>query len=154
MAGVTPLDIEPYDYAPLGATAVPTGPDWYHPEFRALCRDLSEEDVEFLADHDNGDDFNRAMNPLGFRPAHQVGGHAAPIQNPPETDVAQSRLGRGVAWAEVEDEARRWTPLAQIDSDRATDMCWGDVGTLYWLIRPEDLAARDFTASAFTCQCT
>lgn len=29
-------------------------------------------------------------------------------------------------------------------------MMWGDVGTLYWLIRPEDLAARDFGASSFT----
>jgi Domain of unknown function (DUF1963) len=30
----------------------------------------------------------------------------------------------------------------------------GDVGTLYWLIRPEDLAARRFEASSFTWQCS
>ena len=42
--------------------------------------------------------------------------------------------------------------LAQIDTDDAADMMWGDVGTLYWLIRPEDLAARNFEASSFTAQ--
>ena len=28
--------------------------------------------------------------------------------------------------------------------DDAANMMWGDVGTLYWMIRPEDLAARRF----------
>ncbi|MEJ2856314.1 MULTISPECIES: YwqG family protein [unclassified Saccharothrix] len=149
----TPLDIEPYDYAPLVATVEATGPDWYHPEFRALCRDLSEDDLDFLDDHRNGNDFARALRSLRSHPSHQVGGHALPIQNPAETDVAQSELGPGVAWESVVEEARRWTLLAQIDSDQEADLRWGDVGTLYWLIRPEDLAARDFGAARFTWQC-
>jgi uncharacterized protein YwqG len=33
-------------------------------------------------------------------------------------------------------------------------MLWGDVGTLYWLIRPDDLAAGNFQASSFTWQCS
>ncbi|WP_297539925.1 DUF1963 domain-containing protein [Amycolatopsis sp.] len=41
--------------------------------------------------------------------------------------------------------------LAQIDSEG--DMMWGDFGILYWLIRPEDLAARRFANALFTWQC-
>jgi uncharacterized protein YwqG len=51
------------------------------------------------------------------------------------------------------DEGQRWRLLAQIDSDPATDMRWGDLGTLYWLIRPEDLASGDLRAASFTWQC-
>ncbi|MFI9816109.1 YwqG family protein [Saccharothrix variisporea] len=150
----TPLDIEPYDYAPLVATPIATGPDWYHPEFRARCRDLSEDDLDFLDDHGNGDDFARALSAVRSHPSHQLGGHAHPIQSAVELEAAQSVLGPGAEWESVAEEARRWTLLAQIDSDREAGMRWGDLGTLYWLIRPEDLAARDFGASAFTWQCT
>ncbi|WP_307936554.1 DUF1963 domain-containing protein [Salinispora arenicola] len=31
---------------------------------------------------------------------------------------------------------------------------WGDVGMLYWLIRPEDLTARRFDRALFTWQCS
>jgi len=31
-------------------------------------------------------------------------------------------------------------------------MMWGCVGTLYWMIRPEDLAARRFDMALFTWQ--
>ncbi|CAL9361100.1 hypothetical protein SUDANB95_00667 [Actinosynnema sp. ALI-1.44] len=149
----TPPDIEAYDYAPLVATPVATGPDWHHPEFRALCRDLSEDDLDFLDDHHNANDFTRALHDLRFRPSHQVGGHADPVQSPVELEAARSALGADAPWSDVAEEARRWTLLAQIDSDREADTCWGDAGTLYWLIRPEDLAARAFEASAFTWQC-
>ncbi|MER6526227.1 DUF1963 domain-containing protein [Streptomyces sp. NPDC001508] len=30
---------------------------------------------------------------------------------------------------------------------------WGDEGTLYWLIRPEDLTARRFDQSRLTVRC-
>jgi uncharacterized protein YwqG len=33
-------------------------------------------------------------------------------------------------------------------------MCWGDVGTLYWLIRPDDLKAHKFDQTVFTWQCS
>jgi uncharacterized protein YwqG len=32
-------------------------------------------------------------------------------------------------------------------------MDWGDAGSLYWMIRPEDLTARRFDAAGFTWQC-
>ncbi|WP_254885968.1 DUF1963 domain-containing protein [Streptomyces sp. NA02950] len=43
--------------------------------------------------------------------------------------------------------------LAQFDSDEDTGMMWGDGDVLYWLIRPEDLAAGRFEAAVFTWQC-
>lgn len=40
--------------------------------------------------------------------------------------------------------------LAQFDSNYAANMTWGDVGTLYWMIRAEDLAARRFDRALST----
>jgi uncharacterized protein YwqG len=33
-------------------------------------------------------------------------------------------------------------------------MMWGDVGVLYWMARPEDLANDTFTQISFTWQCS
>ncbi|MDQ1045061.1 DUF1963 domain-containing protein [Streptomyces sp. V4I2] len=53
----------------------------------------------------------------------------------------------------LDQEAERWVLLAQFDSDSDAKMEWGDVGTLYWLIRPEDLAAHRFGQVRLTVQC-
>ncbi|MFD7030632.1 YwqG family protein [Streptomyces sp. NPDC059917] len=86
---------------------------------------------------------------------HQIGGHAHAVQNPVEMEVAHAALGDGAAWDDprMPDEVERWVLLAQFDSEDAADMMWGDCGALYWLIRPEDLAARRFDRAAFTWQC-
>ncbi|MEV7401608.1 DUF1963 domain-containing protein [Streptomyces sp. NPDC091267] len=52
------------------------------------------------------------------------------------------------------EEAAGWVLLAQLASDAAADMMWGDVGTLYWLIRPQDLRDRRFDRAMFTWQCS
>jgi uncharacterized protein YwqG len=54
----------------------------------------------------------------------------------------------------VLDGAREWTLLAQIDTDDDAGFMWGDCGMLYFLIRPDDLAAKDFSQVAFTRQCS
>ncbi|WP_093575516.1 DUF1963 domain-containing protein [Amycolatopsis rubida] len=41
-----------------------------------------------------------------------------------------------VRTAHLTEEAARWVLLAQFDSAEETDMMWGDVEMLYWLIRP------------------
>lgn len=155
----TPADIDPYDFVPLTADPILTGPDWSHPAFRAACQDLSDANHAFLDDHGNGDAFVSALRKLMPTPCHQVGGHALPVQDAVEVDVARARLNARApfddpTWQALQREGQRWTPLAQIDSDREAGMMWGDVGTLYWLMRPEDLAAGDFQASSFTWQCT
>lgn len=53
----------------------------------------------------------------------------------------------------LEEEAGRWVLLAQFDSDEDADMMWGDSGALYWLIRPDDLAAGRFEKALFAWQC-
>jgi len=155
----TPADIEPYEFVPLTAKPILTGPDWYHPAFRATCQDLDDSDRTFLDDHANGDAFVSALRKLAPSPRHQVGGHAVPVQDAVELDVAQAQLGIRApfddkSWQAIQDEGQQWTLLAQIDSDKEAGMMWGDVGTLYWLIRPEDLAAANFQASSFTWQCS
>jgi Domain of unknown function (DUF1963) len=41
-----------------------------------------------------------------------------------------------------------------IHSDNRASMTWGDAGSLYWLITPEDLEAQRFDRALFTWQCS
>lgn len=153
----TPADIQPYEFVPLTAKPILTGPDWLHPAFRAACRDLSDADRAFLDLHATRDRFVGALRTLTSPPRHQVGGHADPEQDAVEL-VAQGQLGLRAPfdddrlWQAVQDEGQHWTLLAQIASDDEAGMRWGDVGTLYWLIRSDDLAAGNFQVSSFTWQ--
>jgi hypothetical protein len=85
---------------------------------------------------------------------HRAGGYAAPVQGDVEYEVARVALG-GVNWRDPRllEEAGRWVLLAQFDTDDRANMMWGDTGTLYWLIRPEDLDDRRFDEALFTWQC-
>ncbi|GIF58139.1 YwqG family protein [Asanoa iriomotensis] len=151
----TPSGVPTYREVALTAEAIVTGPDWDHPAFRASITDLAPEHRAFMDDYRNRDDFAWALSDLVGRPWHGVGGHADPVQGPVEMDAAQVVLGGRADWTgpAVHEEAQRWVLLAQIDSDEEANMCWGDVGTLYWLVRPADLRARDFDRAVFTWQC-
>ncbi|MEU0834784.1 DUF1963 domain-containing protein [Streptomyces sp. NPDC005969] len=78
------------------------------------------------------------------------------MQNPVEIEIAEAVLDGEVPWDDprLSKEAAAWVLLAQFDSDDAADMMWGDAGALYWMIRPEDLAARRFDRTMFTWQCS
>ncbi|MCM2413548.1 DUF1963 domain-containing protein [Streptomyces sp. RKAG290] len=52
------------------------------------------------------------------------------------------------------EEVAGWVLLAQFAGDAAADMIWGGLGTLYWLIRPQDLRDRRFDRAMFTWQCS
>ncbi|MEV0223952.1 DUF1963 domain-containing protein [Streptomyces sp. NPDC050704] len=99
--------------------------------------------------------FLRAFGRLRTRVGHQIGGHAVPIQGPVEYEIANGALGSMHAWGDQshDQEAERWVLLAQFDSDSDAKMEWGDVGALYWLIRPEDLVAHRFGQVRLTVQC-
>ena len=84
---------------------------------------------------------------------HQVGGFASPVQDAVEKEVAALVLEGEWQDPRLEEEAARWVLLAQIDSDEDTDMTWGDVGMLYWLIRTDDLEAGRFDAARCVMQC-
>lgn len=49
------------------------------------------------------------------------------------------------------DEENPWVLLFQVDS--YDDVLWGDVGTLYWLARTDDLAHGDLSNTQFVMQC-
>ncbi|MCT2593076.1 DUF1963 domain-containing protein [Streptomyces sp. N2-109] len=152
----TPADLDPYPEVQLTAQVEMTAPDPYHPlveqEFALQGRPSSE-----VHDHPvHGDDFLEALWDLaGDEPEHRVGGHADPVQQPVEFEVAHPALGGRLSWEDpaLAAEALGWTLLAQFDTDGAADMMWGDCGVLYWLIRPADLAALRFDRAMFTWQC-
>ncbi|WP_344362239.1 YwqG family protein [Streptomyces gobitricini] len=143
-----PAGIRPYSEVPLTARVETTAPYPWHPvvyrEFAPMPDDhpvWSEDFLEALSDHAGGTE-------------HRIGGHANPVQDEVETEVARGALG-SPPWNDprIHDEALRWLLLAQIDTDDDVGMMWGDCGALYWLIRPEDLAARRFDRAMFTWQC-
>ncbi|GII31621.1 YwqG family protein [Planotetraspora mira] len=145
-----PEGIEPYPYVPLRAHAVVTVPTPTHP----VLAEAFGGEPETIEDHPvSARSFRRRLPPSGDI-GHRVGGYAAPVQGDVEYEVAQVALG-GVDWRDprLREEAGRWALLAQFDSDDRANMMWGDAGTLYWLIRPEDLAARRFDKALFTWQC-
>ncbi|GAA4571005.1 YwqG family protein [Planotetraspora kaengkrachanensis] len=145
-----PEGIEPYPRVPLSAHAAVTVPTPTHPVLVASFGG----DLEAIKGHPvSARAFRRNLPPSGDI-GHRVGGYAAPVQADVEYEVAQVALG-GVDWRDprLQDEAAHWVLLAQFDSDGRANMMWGDAGALYWLIRPEDLAAGRFDRALFTWQC-
>jgi uncharacterized protein YwqG len=145
-----------YDLVELTGELRSTGPALDSPVFRDAVADLGVEDRAFLDDWQAPEPFERGLWDLTPQPHHQIGGYAVPVQDAVELDVAHAQLGGKVPYTDltVHRDALRWTLLAQFGSDQWAKMMWGDCGTLYWLIRPGDLAARKFEAASFTWQCT
>ena len=54
----------------------------------------------------------------------------------------------------LESGAKDWMLLLQVDTDDKAQMIWGDVGTLYYWIRRQDLENRDFDKVWMIFQCT
>ena len=140
----------------MACEQIVTGPDVEHPVLTQAVAGLSAVDREFMADPGASDPFRMEMGERSELPLHRIGGYADPVQGSVEMAVAHQRLGGRVSWRDpaVLAEAGRWTSLLQIDSDDDAGMMWGDGGSLYWLMRPADLAARRFDAAAFTLQCS
>jgi uncharacterized protein YwqG len=96
-------------------------------------------------------------------PAHHLGGYPDPIQSEDmdlECQLASNGLycgdesgykdKRAAALAEGRSD---WTLLLQIDSDDDAEVMWGDCGALYFWIRKDDLAARNFDDVWMILQC-
>ncbi|MFF8288904.1 YwqG family protein [Streptomyces sp. NPDC016309] len=143
-----PGELEPYPEVELTARVEPTAPYLRHPVVHR----------EFGPERDGhplwGGAFEDALWDHTGGTEHRIGGHATPVQDAVELEVARGALG-GPPWDDprIGEEALRWVLLAQFDSDDDADMMWGDCGALYWLIRPEDLAERRFERALLTWQC-
>jgi hypothetical protein len=150
-----PAGIAPYEQINLTAQAIVTSPTFEHPDLQATFRP-PDQDLRTFLDHPvNADPFVRELAERSPGPRHQVGGYATPIQGPVEDEVSRAAIGDEASadGAALAAEAARWTLLAQIDSDDRAGMMWGDVGTLYWLTRREDLVDGRVENSSFTWQC-
>lgn len=162
LADVTAASPRP---APDGITVYPervvagrpivTSPGWEHPDLREAFMEPGQDERSFLDHPVNADAFMEVVYERRVGPVHQVGGYAQPVQGPVEHEVAQAALDNQVGYRDprLEAEALRWELLLQVDSDDDLNMMWGDVGTLYWMVRPEDLANDDLTQVSFTWQC-
>ncbi|GAA3366500.1 DUF1963 domain-containing protein [Streptomyces antimycoticus] len=140
-----PPGLTPYPELPLTVHMAPSAPDFDLPALTAACGEDAFPDA-----------FERAIWDHQSGAAHQIGGHAQAVQGAVEIVVAHGALGgRDVSWEDprLDEEAGRWVLLAQFDSDEDADMMWGDCGALYWLIRPDDLAAGRFEEAMFAWQC-
>lgn len=89
-------------------------------------------------------------------------GHPYPIQGPMEEACALASSGmytengapchdpRG---ENLQDAAKDWQLLLQIDSNQEAGMMWGDMGMLYFWIRKQDLKKRAFDRCWMMLQC-
>lgn len=143
-----PEGIRPCPEVPLTARAETTAPYPWHPVVYREFAPMGDDHPVW------GEDFRAALWEHARGTEHRIGGHATPVQDEVETEVAHGVLG-GPPWDDprIREEALHWVLLAQVDTDDDAGMMWGDCGALYWLIRPEDLAARRFDRAMFTWQC-
>lgn len=149
-----PGDLEPYPVMPLTARMEMTAAEPWHPRIRDTFAPGAALGQRY--DHPVcSDQFLDALGEFDHEVGHQIGGHAHPVQNPVEIEVAKAVLDGAVSWDDprLSEEAGGWMLLAQFDSENAADMMWGDTGALYWLIRPKDLAEYRFDRAMFTWQC-
>jgi uncharacterized protein YwqG len=96
-------------------------------------------------------------------PIHQIGGYPTPVQGDDmelECQLASNGIYVGNPDGYRSPEARAlqsgaedWLLLLQVDNDDGAGMMWGDVGMLYFWIRRQDLANRDFSNVWMILQC-
>jgi uncharacterized protein YwqG len=107
-----------------------------------------------------------ALEPVedsGSGQLHRLFGWPQPVQGDDmelEAQFASNGLYCGDAKAHLSPEAERlepgaadWQLLFQLDSDDDTDMMWGDAGMLYFWVRREDAARKDFSTVWLVLQC-
>jgi len=152
----TPEGLAIYPERSFAGRQIVTAPGWGHPDLREAFMKPGQDDRSFMSHPAASDAFNEALHERHSGPVHQIGGYAEPVQGPIEYEVANAALANQVPHGDprLYAEARRWELLFQVDSDDDLGMMWGDVGVLYWMARPEDLANDDFTQLSFTWQCS
>jgi hypothetical protein len=89
-------------------------------------------------------------------PVHQLGGLAHPVQGDVLTEVAayaQNQQPGREQRARAAQLAADWQLLLQVDTDALLDVMWGDAGTIYFVLRREDLVAGRFGRTQVVLQC-
>jgi uncharacterized protein YwqG len=99
----------------------------------------------------------------GFSPGgalHQLGGTPFGLQHPVLDEVvaalADCYRSGGFdqdRWEHVRHQVDEWRVVAQLDSDAAADIWFGDAGIVSWAARRDDVAAGRFDNGMFNFQC-
>ncbi|WP_275004119.1 YwqG family protein [Promicromonospora iranensis] len=162
----TPPPVGAHTYAEqtLSARQVVTAPDAFDRALPAALGIDADADYRAWLDHPvRAPEFFDAFEASrGTLPRHQVGGWASAVQGPVEVEAAHAEARRrslsnessgssDLRTGEVADMTDRWVLLFQVDS--YDSVMWGDVGTLYWLARAEDLSRGDLSNIRFVMQC-
>lgn len=119
-------------------------PDWTLPERTSF----DEGDERF----DAYQEFCAGWNESQSETHHRLGGHPQLVQDPMEHDCHFAANGFDLDdpfdrshGHLIRDGIDDWRLLAQFDSDNEPGWCWCDSGRIYFWIRKQDLAARDFS---------
>jgi uncharacterized protein YwqG len=133
-----------------------------------LFKQLTLPDSLRLAPENKGhpqlddDAYAELMEELGSsRTHHQLLGYSGNIQGAMELEcqLVTNGVYRGHSVhgdprvAALREGARDWTLLFQVDSDDEAKMMWGDLGCLYFWIKRQDLAAKNFEKTWCILQC-
>ena len=142
---------------PLEFLASEVMPDWF-----SIRDHLGEALAIVWAELDGVDELFDEFSADNDGEEHVFGGWPRVIQNPMELEcemVTQGlKEGRSDPYndprmATVQEDARQWRLLLQLDSDESLDWMWGDMGMVYFWCREEDIAARRFDRVWTILQC-
>ncbi len=141
---VPPQDATTFRSFPMTAQRVLTVPDLWDPVLDELVQ--QDRDAVTAAYHKLGDGDDRS-------PRHRAFGWPEPMQNAMQLECQLAANGiyvggpegyRDPRAQELQAGAGDWILLWQVDSDEEAGWTWGDVGTIYFWIRRQDLAAGAF----------
>lgn len=144
---------------PLRFVPLPTLPPFGSPEWDAL--DLHDEfdPHTYESELDRFAKFEERWDALAkLDVRHQIGGHAAPVQDDVRPNLHLAACGQPYsrnadAWRAAELAAPHWRLLLQFDSDGDLDLMWGDAGRVYFGMHADDLRAERFDRAAVTWDC-
>jgi hypothetical protein len=148
----TETDATVYPEVPLTGDLIATGPDREHPAWEQAVAGLSETDRRSITERTRRVEFWDEISRRSRIPEYRLGGYARPWQRPVELEATWMHRDAPSPSpdAALLDEALQWTSLVQIDSDRDAEMMW--FGSLYWVMRRDDIAAGRFEAATFIFQ--
>lgn len=141
-------------------TAAPFLP--YYRELLGIPSEAWEEYANLVVDFHSVAEERARRSGVPPMPDHRFMGWPDIVQNEmePECALVTGGIYCGSEKGYASEEAKRilaepndWRLLLQIDSDEDHGMLWGDAGKLYFWIREQDLAARDFERCWLIQQC-
>jgi len=118
-------------------------------------------DFRILPESDYDMEYKLYSQTLDNSPMHQFGGFPNAVQADNmefESQLAFNGLYLGKGYPDSINEdltvcSKDWQLLLQVDTDDKTGMMWGDCGRLYFWIRRQELAERDFSKVWMILQC-